>query len=62
MFAIDVELVGGPGCGTIVPEVSEDTDVLNFLYTRNIVKKGETEYTARYKVDDVNAKAYYIEG
>jgi hypothetical protein len=60
-FAMDVELVGGPECGTTIPEIPEDTDMFPVKYKR-LTKKGEQEYEALYRADANTGKAYYVKG
>jgi hypothetical protein len=60
-FAMDVELVGGPGCGTTITEIPEDTDTFPYKYSR-MTKKGEMEFEAIYQADANTGKAQYIHG
>jgi hypothetical protein len=60
-FALDVELVGGPGCGDVVLELPEDTDTFMYPYTRATVK-GDVVYEATYRINLQDGRGYYIEG
>ena len=60
-FAIDIELVGGPGCGATVTEIPEGQDLYEFAYER-LTKKGSIGYIAKYAIDTKTGKSQYIEG
>jgi hypothetical protein len=60
-FAMDVELVGGPGCGATVTEIPEDIDTFPYKYSR-MTRKGEVIFEAIYKADADTGRAYYLEG